>query len=67
VAGAGSFSLHHSVQAGSGAPPASYSMGTEGSFPGGETDHSPSSSDEVNNASSYEGVSKNFQTESITK
>jgi hypothetical protein len=34
-AGAGNFSLHHRVQNGSGAHPASYPMGTGGSFPGG--------------------------------
>jgi hypothetical protein len=34
-AGAGNFSLHHSVQNGSGAHPASYPMGTWGSFPEG--------------------------------
>jgi hypothetical protein len=33
-AGAGNFSLHHQVQNGSGAHPASYPMGTRGSFPG---------------------------------
>jgi hypothetical protein len=33
-AGAGNFSLHHRVQNGSGAHPASYIMGTRGSFPG---------------------------------
>jgi hypothetical protein len=33
-AGAGNFSLHHRVQNGSGAYPASYPMGTRGSFPG---------------------------------
>jgi hypothetical protein len=33
-AGAGNFSLHHRVQKGSGAHPASYSMGTRGSFSG---------------------------------
>jgi hypothetical protein len=33
---AGSFSLHHRVQTGSGAHPASYPMGTRGSFPGGK-------------------------------
>jgi hypothetical protein len=33
-AGAGSFSLHHRVQNGSGAHPASYTVGTRGSFPG---------------------------------
>jgi hypothetical protein len=32
--GAGNFFLHHSVQNGSGAHPASYPMGTGGSFPG---------------------------------
>jgi hypothetical protein len=35
-AGAGNFSLHHRVQTGSGAHPASYPMGTRGSFPGGK-------------------------------
>jgi hypothetical protein len=34
LAGAGNFSLHHCVQNGSGAHPASYPMGTRGSFPG---------------------------------
>jgi hypothetical protein len=34
-AGDGNFSLHHRVQNGSGAHPASYPMGTRGSFPGG--------------------------------
>jgi hypothetical protein len=33
-AGAGNFSLHHRVQNGSGVHPASYPMGTRGSFPG---------------------------------
>jgi hypothetical protein len=33
---AGNFSLHHRVQDGSGAHPASYPMGTGGSFPGGK-------------------------------
>jgi hypothetical protein len=32
-AGAGNFSLHHRVQNGSGAHPASYPMGTRDSFP----------------------------------
>jgi hypothetical protein len=32
--GAGNSSLHHRVQNGSGAHPASYPMGTRGSFPG---------------------------------
>jgi hypothetical protein len=35
-AGAGNFSLHHRVQNGSGAHPASYPMGSGGSFPGGK-------------------------------
>jgi hypothetical protein len=35
-AGAGNFSHHHRVQNGSGAHPASYPMGTRGSFPGGK-------------------------------
>jgi hypothetical protein len=34
--GTGNFSLHHRVQNGSGAHPASYPMGTRGSFPGGK-------------------------------
>jgi hypothetical protein len=34
-AGARNFSLHHRVQNGSGAQPASYPMGTGVSFPGG--------------------------------
>jgi hypothetical protein len=34
--GAGNFSLHHRVQTGSGAHPASYPMDTRGSFPGGK-------------------------------
>jgi hypothetical protein len=34
--GAGNFSLHHRVQNGSGAHPASYQMGTRGSFLGGK-------------------------------
>jgi hypothetical protein len=49
---AGNFSLHHRVQNGSGAHPASHPMGTRGSFagvkqPGREADHSPPSSAEV--------------------
>jgi hypothetical protein len=35
-AGAGNFSLYHRVHNGSGAHPASYPMGTKGSFPGGK-------------------------------
>jgi len=35
-AGAANFSLHHRVQIGSGAQPASYPMGTTRSFPGGK-------------------------------
>jgi hypothetical protein len=55
---AGNFSLHHRVQTGSGAYPASYSMGNRNSFlgvkrPGREADHSPPSSAEVKNALSY--------------
>jgi hypothetical protein len=34
--GAGNFSLHHRVQNGSGAHPASYPVGMRGSFPGGK-------------------------------
>jgi hypothetical protein len=57
-AGAGNFSLHHRVQNGSGAHPASYPMGTRGSFSGvkrpeREADHLPQSSAEVKNAWSY--------------
>jgi hypothetical protein len=33
---AGNFSLHHHIQNGCGAHPASYPMGTMGSFPGGK-------------------------------
>jgi hypothetical protein len=35
-AGAGNFSLHHRVQNGSGAHPASYPIGTRSSFPAGK-------------------------------
>jgi hypothetical protein len=35
-AGAGNFSHHHLVQNGPGAHPASYPVGTRGSFPGGK-------------------------------
>jgi hypothetical protein len=35
-AGVGNFSLHHRVQNGSGAHPASYPIGTRGSFLGGK-------------------------------
>jgi hypothetical protein len=35
-AGAGNFSLHHRVQTGSGVHPASYPVGTRGSFPEGK-------------------------------
>jgi hypothetical protein len=56
--GTGNFSLHHRVQNGSGAHPASYPMDNRGSFPGvkrpgREADHSPPSSAEVKNAWSY--------------
>jgi hypothetical protein len=48
IAGSGSFLLHHRVQTGSGAHPASYPMGTRGSFPPGrEADHSPPSNAKV--------------------
>jgi hypothetical protein len=52
AAGAGNFSLHHRVQNGSGAHPASYPMGTVFFFlgvkrPGREADHLPPSSAEV--------------------
>jgi hypothetical protein len=48
------FSILHSFQTGSGAHPASYPMGTEGSFPGvkrpgREADRSPTSNAEVKN------------------
>jgi hypothetical protein len=46
-AGAGNFFLHHRLQNGSGAHPASYPMGTRGSFPGGEVDHSSPSNAEI--------------------
>jgi hypothetical protein len=36
LVGAGNFSLHNRVQKDSGAHPASYPMGTRGSFPGGK-------------------------------
>jgi len=36
MAGTGNFSPHHRVQNGSGVRPASNSMGTRGSFPGGK-------------------------------
>jgi hypothetical protein len=51
-AGTGNFSLHHSVQNGSGAHQTSYPMGTRGSFPdvklpGRKADHSLPSNTEV--------------------
>jgi hypothetical protein len=56
-AGAGNFSLHHRVQTGSRIQPASYPMGTRGSFPGSKTAGAWSwpitSSAEVKNAWSY--------------
>jgi hypothetical protein len=52
-AGAGKFSLHHHVHNGARAHPASYPMGTRGSFSGGEADHSPPSSAEVKYAWNY--------------
>jgi hypothetical protein len=42
-------SLLHSIQTGSGAHLASYTMGTGGSFPGGKANHSPPSTAEVKN------------------
>jgi hypothetical protein len=45
--GTGNFSLYHRVQNGSWVHPASYSMDTRGSFPGGKADHSPQCSAEV--------------------
>jgi hypothetical protein len=36
LVGTGNFSLHHCVQNGSGAHPASYTVGTRGFFPGGK-------------------------------
>jgi hypothetical protein len=57
-AGAGNFSLHHLVQAGSGPHPASYQKGTRGCFPGvnrtdREADHSLPSSVKIKNGRSY--------------
>jgi hypothetical protein len=69
-------SLRHRVQTGSGAHPLSYQMGTGGSFAGNkaaESGHFPPSRAEVNNTCCYtstppyEGVSKSFRTQSITK
>jgi hypothetical protein len=48
-AGAKDFSSILCVQTGSGAHPASCTMGTGGSFPGGDADNSPPSSAEVVN------------------
>jgi hypothetical protein len=50
--------FHHRVQTGSGTHPASYPMGTRGSFPGvkrpgREADHSPLSSAEIKNTLNY--------------
>jgi hypothetical protein len=57
-AGAGKFSLHHHVQNGSGACPASYPTGTTGSslsvkWPGSEVDDLPPSSTKIKNAWNY--------------
>jgi hypothetical protein len=58
-AGAKDFSSIVCVQTGSGAHPASCTMGTEGPFPGGkvwpgrDADHSPQSSAEVKNGRNY--------------
>jgi hypothetical protein len=58
----GNLSLHPRAQTGSGTHPASYTMGTRGSFPGGEVereaDHSPPSSVEIKNAWSYTSTPK---------
>jgi hypothetical protein len=43
------FLVSHNVQTGSGAHPASYPVGTIGSFPGRAVDHSPSYSAEIKN------------------
>jgi hypothetical protein len=56
--GAENFSLHHRVQNGSGAHPASYPVGIRGCFPGvkrpgREADHSPPSTAEVKNECRY--------------
>jgi hypothetical protein len=56
-AGTGDFALLHNVQTGSGARPASYTVGTGGSFPGAESDQSPPSNAEVKN--SLEGMITN--------
>jgi hypothetical protein len=58
LGGAGNFSLHHSVQTGSGFHQASYPMGTRASFlgverQGREADHSPLSSADVKNVWGY--------------
>jgi hypothetical protein len=53
---AGNFSFHYRVHTGFGAHPASYPMGTRGSFPRGKAagaDHSSPPSAEVKNAWSY--------------
>jgi hypothetical protein len=74
-AGAGNFSLHHRVQNGSGAHPASYPMGTRCyslgvKRPGREADHSPPPSTDVkewvdlylhfSNTPSWRGAQDNF-------
>jgi hypothetical protein len=50
MAGARDFSVFHNVQTGSGAHPASYPVGTIGSFFRREGDHSPPYSAEVKNS-----------------
>jgi hypothetical protein len=55
--GAGNLSFHRCIQAGSGTHPASYPMGTRGSFPGHEADHSPAFSAEVKNPWNYNSTS----------
>jgi hypothetical protein len=59
--GAGKFSLHHRVQSDFGVHPASYPVGTRGSFPGmkrpgRETDHSLQPSTKFKNVWSYTSI-----------
>jgi hypothetical protein len=51
--GEGIIFVHHSVQAGSGAHPASHPMCTEVKRPGHEANHSPPPNAEVKNAWNY--------------
>jgi hypothetical protein len=54
--GAGNFCLHHRIQTGSGAHPASYPIDTWCPFPGRESDHSLPSSAEDKNAWNYASI-----------